>query len=264
MIDRLRRKIDMEQTERPLVSIIIVTFNARDYVQRCLETVRSLTKTPYELIVIDNASREETREYLRGETGFRLILNEENLLWCRACNQGTAAADPRAPYLLLLNPDVEIMRPDWLEIMVRVMESDPRVGMVGTHHRYSGVGPVWGSLDGHCLMFRRKMVEELGPMDAERFPMGGGPSHYAIRAFKAGWIYKALHSKDKILIHHGKKSRDDAQGNAWKKIARPDYIALLKEEGIAPEYPSTFRRSLDQRFPAIRNHRRFYAATRQT
>lgn len=263
MIDRTSRKIDMEQTERPLVSIIIVTFNARDYVQRCLESIRRQTHTPYELIVIDNASREETRDYLCGATGFRLILNEQNRLWCRGCIQGMEVADPHVPYLLLLNPDVEIIRTDWLEIMIRVMESDSRVGMVGTHHRYSGIGPVWGSLDGHCLMFRRRMVEELGPMDADRFPMGGGPSHYAIRAFKAGWIYKALHPKDKILLHHGKKSREDTPGNAFKKIARPDYVALLKEEGIAPKYPSALRRSLDRRFPAIRNFRRFYSAARQ-
>ena len=76
----------MEQTERPLVSIIIVTFNAREYVQKCLASVREMTRTtPHELIVIDNASREETREYLRGESGFKLVLNDENLLWCRAC-----------------------------------------------------------------------------------------------------------------------------------------------------------------------------------
>jgi GT2 family glycosyltransferase len=253
----------MEQTERPLVSIIIVTFNARDYVQRCLDSIRRLTKTPYELIVVDNASREETRNYLRSERGFKLILNEENRLWSRGSNQGIEASDPRSPYLLLLNPDVEIIRPDWLEIMIRVMESDPRVGMVGTHHRYSGVGPVWGSLDGHCLMFRRKMIGQLGLMDAERFPMGGGPSHYAIRAFKAGWIYKALHPKDKILVHHGKKSREDRQGQPYRKIARPDFVALLEEEGIAPEYPSALRRSLDRRFSAIRNFGRFYSAARQ-
>jgi GT2 family glycosyltransferase len=263
MIDRARRKIDMEQTERPLVSIIIVTFNARDYVQRALDSVRRHTPTPHELIVIDNASREETRDYLRGQTGFRLVLNDENRFWCAASNQGMEMADPRTPYLLLLNPDVEILRPDWLDIMIRVMESDPRVGMVGTHHRYSGIGPVWGSLDGHCLMFRRKMIEELGPMDAARFPMGGGPSHYAIRAFKAGWIYKALHRKDKILIHHGDKSREDADAKSFRKVARPDYLALLKEEGIAPEYPSALRRRLDRHVAAVRNFGRFFAATRQ-
>jgi GT2 family glycosyltransferase len=264
MIPGRARKIDMEQTERPLVSIIIVTFNAREYVQKCLTSVRAMTRTPHELIVIDNASREETREYLRGESGFKLVLNDENLLWCRACNQGMELADPRAPFLLLLNPDVEIVRSDWIDILIRVMESDARVGMVGTLHRYSGVGPVWGSLDGHCLMFRRTMFEGLGPMDAERFPMAGAPSLYAIRAFKAGWIYKALHPKDKILIHHGDKSREDTSAQSYKKKPRASHVDLLIEEGIAPEYPTKLRRSLDRRFAAIRNFGRFYAAARQT
>ncbi|MEP6603988.1 MAG: glycosyltransferase family 2 protein [Spartobacteria bacterium] len=254
----------MEQTERPLVSIIVVTFNARDYVQRCFDSIRAHTHRPYELVVIDNASREETRSYLCEQTDFKLILNDENVLWCRGCNQGIAAANPSAPYTLLLNPDVEILRSDWIDIMLSVMESDPRVGMVGPHHRYSGIGPVWGSLDGHCILFRRKMIEELGPFDCGRFPMAGAPSHYTIRAYKAGWIYKVLHSKDTILIHHGDKSREDAPTSAVRKVARPNHVALLQEEGIAPDYPSGLRRSLDRRFAAIRNFRRFYAASRVT
>jgi GT2 family glycosyltransferase len=254
------RRTEASERSGPLVSIVVVTYNARAYVKRCLDSIRALTRTPYELIVVDNASREETRDYLRGETGFNLILNQENLFWCRGCNQGMEAADPRAPYLLLLNPDVEVVRADWLEILVRVMESEARVGMVGTHHRYSGIGPVWGSLDGHCLMFRRAMVEQLGPMDADRFPMGGGPSLYAMRAYKAGWIYKALHSQDQILIHHGKKSREDAPATPYEKVARPDYLTLLQEEGISPVFPSSLRRSLDRKFAFVRNYGRFYYA----
>jgi GT2 family glycosyltransferase len=259
--DRHLQKGDMDG---PLVSIIIVTFNARDYVKRCLDSIRAHTQTPHELIVIDNASRAETRDYLRGETGLKLTLNDENILWCRGCNQGIALADTRAPYLLLLNPDVEIVRPDWLEIMIRVMESESRVGMVGPHHRYSGIGPVWGSLDGHCILLRRKLYLDLGPFDCQRFPMSGAPSHYAIHAFKAGWIYKALHPKDKILVHHGDKSREDAADTPFQKTPRPDYETLLKEEDITPEYPSKLRRSLDRRFAAVRNFGRFYSAPRQT
>jgi GT2 family glycosyltransferase len=248
-----------------LVSIVIVTYNAREYVQRCLASIRALTATPHEVIVIDNASREETRSYLRNQSGLKLVLNLENLLWCRGCNQGMEAAEAAARYILLLNPDVQVLRPDWLEIMIAVMQSDTQTGMVGPHHRYSGVGPVWGSLDGHCILFRRRMLQELGPMDCERFPMSGAPSHYAIRAYKAGWIYKALHPKDKILIHHGDKSREDAHGAPIrKKTPRPDHLALLKEAGISPEYPWRLRQSLDRRFASIRNFGRFYSAARQT
>ena len=114
-----------------LVSIVVVTYNARAYVKKCLETIRALTQSNYELIVVDNASRKETRDYLRGEKGLKLILNKDNRLWCAGCNQGMQAAEPGSPFLLLLNPDVEVLRSDWLEIMVRVMESDPRVGHGG-------------------------------------------------------------------------------------------------------------------------------------
>jgi GT2 family glycosyltransferase len=246
----------------PLVSIVIVTHNARDYAEKCLNTIRAMTKVPYEVIVVDNASQQATRTYLRDEKGINLILNEENRLWCHACNQGIEATDKRAVYLLLLNPDVEVLRPDWLEIMIQVMESDPRVGLVGPQHRYSGVGPVWGALAGHCILLRREMVTQLGRMDCDRFPMGGGPEFYAIRAYKAGWTYKVLHPKDKIVIHHEAKSRQDIDSEPYTKKPRPSYVALLHEVGIVPQYPTKLRRSLDRRFRWIRNYARFYDAPR--
>jgi GT2 family glycosyltransferase len=247
-----------------VVSIIIVTFNACEYVRRCLDSIRARTRAAHEIIVIDNASRAETRDYLRSETGIRLTLNDENVLWCAACNQGMKLTDPGAEFFLLLNPDVEALRDDWIDIMLRVMQSADNVGMVGPVHRYSGIGPVWGSLDGHCILLRRKLVEEIGPFDCERFPMSGAPSHYAIRAYRAGWIYKVLHRDDQILVHHGDKSREDADGPAPPKAPRPDYLTMLKEQGMTPTFPSQLRRSLDRRFPAIKNFRRFYATARQT
>lgn len=246
----------------PLVSIVIVTHNARDYIEKCLNTIHAMTTIPHEVIVIDNTSRQATRDYLLGEKEIRLILNEENVLWCRGCNQGIEAADKRAAYLLLLNPDVEVLRPDWLEIMIRIMESDSRVGLVGPQHRYSGVGPVWGALAGHCILLRHEMVAQLGLMDCDRFPMGGGPEFYAIRAYKAGWIYKVLHPKDKIVIHHEAKSRQDVDNEPYTKKPRPSYVALLHEVGIVPQYPTKLRRSLDRRFRRIRNYARFYNAPR--
>src|SRR3712207_5653985 len=72
----------------PLVSIVIVSYNAPEYLRRCLESIRRRTATPHELIVIDNASREETRAYLRSLDFIRLTLNPDNRLWCAGCNQG--------------------------------------------------------------------------------------------------------------------------------------------------------------------------------
>jgi len=243
----------------PQVSIIIVTYNAVDYVRRCLDSIRQHTSTPHEIIVLDNASREETRSYLREQTDIRLFLNEDNRLWCAGCNQGMQEADPASPYLLMLNPDVEVLRDDWLQVLIDVMELDPAVGIVGTKHHYRKAGPIYGWIDGQCMMFRRKMVEQMGYMDCARFPMGGGPQLYTIRAFKEGWRYKTVHPHDHLISHHGKKSRAELKGKkAWTAV-RPDFVALMREEGLEPQGQSGLRAFLEARVYALRRERFFYA-----
>src|SRR5438105_24999 len=128
----------------PLVSIIVVTYNALEFVRLSLEGIQARTRLPYELIVVDNASGPETREYLREAKGIRLIQNEENRLWAAGCNQGMRAADPRSSYLLLMNSDIEVLRDDWLEVLLHVMESDPKVAMAGTQHNKVEFGPIYG------------------------------------------------------------------------------------------------------------------------
>src|SRR5215831_1783221 len=99
-------------TPAPLVSIVTVTFNAPDYVRRCLDSIEARTSKPYELIVVDNASDAPTRALLAERAaagGIRLLQNEDNPLWAKACNQGLALAEPRSRYVLLLNPDCEAL-----------------------------------------------------------------------------------------------------------------------------------------------------------
>src|SRR5947209_7869169 len=98
---------------QPAVSIIIVSYNALPYLRRCVASLRARTRVPYELLIIDNASAAETQTYLRSLRSARVTFNEENRLWCAGCNQGLRLASARAPYRLLLNPDVEVLRDDW-------------------------------------------------------------------------------------------------------------------------------------------------------
>lgn len=242
----------------PVVSIIIVTYNALEYVRRCLETLRTTRGTPHEILVIDNASRPEVREFLKTQPGIRLILNEENTLWCAACNQGMREAHPESRYFLLLNPDIEVQRPDWLDILVRTMESDPSVGMVGTYHQYRDAGPIYGWIDGQCLMIRRELIGELGYFDCARFPMGGAPVLFTIQAFKRGWRYRVVHEQDRLLVHHLAKSRAEYTGPKPWKDQRLVYEDLMREQGVEPELPSPVVRLLHHKFPALRARGRFF------
>jgi len=83
----------------PPIGIVIVTYNSEAVIGACLDA--ALTSAA-EIVVVDNASRDGTREAVV-RRGVRLLTNTSNLGFARAVNQGFTALD--CPYILLLNPD---------------------------------------------------------------------------------------------------------------------------------------------------------------
>jgi GT2 family glycosyltransferase/ubiquinone/menaquinone biosynthesis C-methylase UbiE/Tfp pilus assembly protein PilF len=125
-------EVEQRTETRPAVSIVIPVFNRLDLTQQCLAGVAAHTDEPsYELVVVDNASTDGTAEFLRQEQArgrLRLVRNESNLGFARACNQGAAVA--RADHLLFLNNDT-VPKPGWLRALLAVVENDERVAAVG-------------------------------------------------------------------------------------------------------------------------------------
>jgi GT2 family glycosyltransferase len=122
--------------EEILSSIIIPVFNNLSLTRQCLESVWDHTEAPHEIIVVDNGSRDGTRDYLgylESVGGVRRITNAANLGFARASNQGARAA--RGDYLVFLNNDT-IAQPGWLEEMVACALKDERIGAVGAKLLY--------------------------------------------------------------------------------------------------------------------------------
>jgi len=120
----------------PVVSIVIPVWNRPDLTSQCLEAIRRTAGLPHEVIVVDNCSTDGTREFLaqEDEAGrLRAILNPENRGFGKACNQGLDAA--RGRHVLFLNNDT-IPLAGWLEALVRTVEDDPGVGVVGSRLLY--------------------------------------------------------------------------------------------------------------------------------
>jgi GT2 family glycosyltransferase len=89
----------------PTVCISIVTFNSSRYIRRCLESVLRQRGVELDVVVVDNASADQTREILAEFAGrIRLIVNPRNVGFAAAQNQGIRAS--RADWVLTLNPDV--------------------------------------------------------------------------------------------------------------------------------------------------------------
>ena len=104
----------------PMVSITIVTYNSARFIGRCLDSVFAQTYRPLEVIVVDNASQDGTRQELeRFADRVRLIWNERNTGFAAAQNQAIAAGS--GPWVLVLNPDVHLM-PHFIERLVEAGE----------------------------------------------------------------------------------------------------------------------------------------------
>ncbi|HEV3475594.1 MAG TPA: glycosyltransferase family 2 protein [Actinomycetota bacterium] len=110
------------------LAVVVVNHNAGPFVVRCLESVlASAGDIALDLVVVDNASLDGSAE-LADRGGARLIRNDANRGFAAAANQGIRATT--APFVLLLNPDAEIVA-GTLSALVKVARERPRAGAVG-------------------------------------------------------------------------------------------------------------------------------------
>lgn len=116
-------------TKTPKISIIIVTWNSANEIVTCLDSVFAKDNVSCEVIVIDNASEDNTVDLIQNHgKDIHLISNNRNLGFAQATNQGLALA--AGNYILLLNPDT-VLQPETLQIMASFMDSNPTVGALG-------------------------------------------------------------------------------------------------------------------------------------
>jgi GT2 family glycosyltransferase len=114
----------------PDVSIVIVSFNTRELLRRCLATVAaSGDGLSVETIVVDNVSRDGSADLVEGEfPAVKLVRSDVNLGFAAANNKAFPLAQGR--YVVLLNSDA-FLRPGALQRSVRYMDADPRIGLGG-------------------------------------------------------------------------------------------------------------------------------------
>lgn len=112
------------------LSIIIVTYNSKRYLQDCLGSVfAQTTDLDYEVFVVDNNSNDGSQEFIKTEfPSVRLIENSENVGFARANNQAIVQSQGR--YVLLLNPDTVVLTKATNK-MVGFMDSRPDVSATG-------------------------------------------------------------------------------------------------------------------------------------
>lgn len=124
------RRLGFTPAREPRVSVLLVLWNQAHHTLRCLEALAREFEAggSFQLVVVDNASSDETAAVLARLSGVRVIRNPDNAGFVRGCNLGAAVADGR--HLLLLNNDA-VVRPGAIEAAVDCLESAPDIGAVG-------------------------------------------------------------------------------------------------------------------------------------
>lgn len=205
-------------------SIIIVSYNSKPVLNSCIETLIANTTSPYEIIIVDNHSRDGSIESLQKfkTPKVRAIYNQSNLGFAKACNQGINSA--QGDLLVTMNPDVFVSK-GWLERLTWHLQNNPRTLIVGP--KGIGIGGRQSPgllcypselpaadrkfaalyrrqseptkfLIGCLILFDRRLIEKIGFFD-EQLPLGADDFDLSLRVRKAG--YQLRVARD-LLIRH--------------------------------------------------------------
>ena len=225
----------------PLVSIVICTRDHEALIRTAIESIQSLSTYPnYELVILDNGSRDAgTLAYLAKlskQPRVNVIRDDSPFNYSRLNNAAVAAS--RGEVVCLLNDDIEVLSPDWLEELVSYA-IQPDVGAVGARLWYPdgtlqhggviiGIGGVAGhahprlakgdpgyfsrgvlqqelsAVTGACLMVRRAVFDEVGGLD-EQIAVAFNDVDFCLRLRTAG--YRNIWTPFAELIHHESASR---------------------------------------------------------
>ena len=233
----------------PRVSIVIVTWNGLELIQKCLPSVVDTAYENAEIVVADNASTDGTAEWIESTYPDRVdvVRHPENWAFCRGNNEAIPATSGK--YVVLLNNHVEVP-PDWLDPLVETMEADPELAAVQPkllqyedRSRFEYAGAAGGFLDrlgypfargrlfdhverdhgqyddpaeifwatGAAMMLRRKAFEDVGGLD-EQFVLHMEEIDLCWRLRRAGYRIRAV--PESTAFHIGGSSL--AQGDPRK------------------------------------------------
>ncbi|MGF1493846.1 MAG: tetratricopeptide repeat protein [Microcoleaceae cyanobacterium] len=127
--------LSLPTSKTPTISIIIPVYNQILHTYNCLRSIAATMdgSIPYEVIVMDDHSKDHTQEVLAQIQGVQSVFNEQNLGFIGSCNRGASLA--KGQYLFFLNNDTVVM-PSCFEELLETFRLFPRAGLVGAKFLY--------------------------------------------------------------------------------------------------------------------------------
>jgi GT2 family glycosyltransferase len=227
--------------EKHLVSIVIVNWNGLEYLKSCFTSINKIkTRHKIEIIVVDNASKDKSVEWLKTQSGnwpIRIVQNNQNLGFAEGNNKGVSVA--KGDLILFLNNDT-IVEPNFLDILINSLNSkrdcaavQPKIlqltrknyiDSIGSYFTSSGFLYHFGhnkpdqkkynnaakifSMKGACMLFKKKVLDEIGIFDKNFFAYFE-ESDLCLRALIAG--YTLWYEPNAQIYHKGGGTSQDIQ-----------------------------------------------------
>ena len=204
--------------------VIMLTWNQLETTKVCIESYFKNTIVSTRLIVIDNASDDPTRIYLSSlkdtaNCKIQVIFNKENLGFVRGMNQGIEISD--APYICLANNDL-IFTKGWLKEIIDVFDKYKSIGVINPNSNNLGAVPgkdifLKSFADklkeksrgtfvempyciGYCMVILKQVIEKIGGLSDEFYPMFFEDTDYSLKAKKAGYLIGM--AKASYVVHN--------------------------------------------------------------
>jgi hypothetical protein len=237
-----------------LISVVVVNWNRKELLRACLASLGRQAGVTFELIVVDNGSRDGSAEMAEHEFGCQVIRNTENRGFCAANNQGIRAA--RGTFVALLNNDAEA-HPGWLAALWRACQGACDIGMAASkvlvwedprvidkvghlifpdgQNRGRGSGALdkgqydreeevlWP--DGCAALYRKEMLDQIGGFDEDFFAYGDD-AELGLRARIAGW--RCVYTPEAVVWHHRGSTLGMASSRRLELIERNRLLLAWK------------------------------------
>ena len=250
LVESLQRNyppIHIDETDRPVVSIIIPVYNKFELTYQCVQSIQQHgAQIPYEIVIVDDCSRDETLFASFAFTGgVRLVRNVANLSFVRTCNRGFEAS--RGEYVVFLNNDTQV-KPRWLDELYETMSRDEKIGIAGSKLLYPdgrlqecggivwrmGDGWNWGRdqdpndprfcymrdsdyVSGAALMIKSSLFKQLGKFDEYYVPLYYEDTDLCFKVRKLG--YRTVVQPASEVIHfEGASAGTSVTGTGVKRF----------------------------------------------
>lgn len=260
-VDSKNYKVIYHLKDSPFISIIISTRDKVLILKNCIESILSKsTYSNYEIILIDNQSREEdTLKYLRSLSNMpRIKLLSYNKPFNFSAINNLAVTEAKGEVLVFLNNDTEVITSNWLEIMLGCLQQ-PKVGAVGAKlyypsgqiqhagviiglggcadHAFKGLDKKergymdrailqqeYSAVTAACMMTWRNLFIEVGGFDEKNLPISFNDVDYCLKLREAG--YRIIFTPYVEFYHYESLSRgEDLSVEAQRRSKREvDYI----------------------------------------